>query len=81
MGDARAARLLEIIKRLAGEHDLDRLLERITESAVDLSGAERGYVLLVDKQGQLEKRTVQVAKAEDARPARGVSAARSRKRC
>jgi serine/threonine-protein kinase PknK len=68
MGDARAARLLDIIKRLAGEHDLDRLLERITESAVDLSGAERGYVLLVDKQGQLEKRTVQVAKAEEHDP-------------
>jgi transcriptional regulator with GAF, ATPase, and Fis domain/tRNA A-37 threonylcarbamoyl transferase component Bud32 len=68
MGDARAARLLDIIKRLASEHDLDRLLERITESAVDLSGAERGYVLLVDKSGQLEKRTEQVKKAEDLDP-------------
>ena len=68
MGDPRAGRLLDIIKRLAGEHDLDRLLERITESAVDLSGAERGYVLLVDKRGQLEKRTVQVAKAEEHDP-------------
>ncbi|MGD8858412.1 MAG: sigma 54-interacting transcriptional regulator [Myxococcales bacterium] len=62
IGDPRAERLLEIMKRLAGEHDLDRLLERITESAVDLSGAERGFVLLTDRQGQLEKRTVQVAK-------------------
>src|SRR5262249_20748099 len=48
IGDARAGRLLELIKRLASEHEIDRLLERITESAVDLSGAERGYVLLVD---------------------------------
>ncbi|HKU37742.1 MAG TPA: sigma 54-interacting transcriptional regulator, partial [Polyangiales bacterium] len=47
-------RLFQIIKRLAREHDLDRLLERIVESAVDLSGAERGSVLLVDAAGQLE---------------------------
>jgi serine/threonine-protein kinase PknK len=52
-----AHRLFEIIKRLAGEHDLDRLLERITESAVELSGAERGLVLLVGSGGQLETRT------------------------
>jgi transcriptional regulator with GAF, ATPase, and Fis domain/predicted Ser/Thr protein kinase len=68
MGDARAERLLDIIKRLAGEHDLDRLLQRITESAVDLSGAERGYVLLVDKNGQLEKRVVETAKSEPPDP-------------
>jgi serine/threonine-protein kinase PknK len=45
--DRRFERLLEIIKRLAREHDLDRLLERITDAAVELSGAERGFVLLV----------------------------------
>ncbi|MDH5674719.1 MAG: sigma 54-interacting transcriptional regulator [Myxococcales bacterium] len=68
VGDPRAERLLEIIKRLASEHDLDRLLERITESAVDLSGAERGLVLLVDESGQLERRTVQVASDAQADP-------------
>jgi len=68
LADPRAERLLEIIKRLASEHDLDRLLERITESAVDLSGAERGFVLLVDARGQLEKRTVQVARAAEPDP-------------
>ncbi|MBN1655679.1 MAG: sigma 54-interacting transcriptional regulator [Deltaproteobacteria bacterium] len=56
--DAKNERLLEIIKRLASEHDLDRLLERITESAVELSRAERGFVLLVDESGKLETRTV-----------------------
>ncbi|HEY2732676.1 MAG TPA: GAF domain-containing protein, partial [Polyangiales bacterium] len=50
---AERERLLEILKRLAREHDLDRLLDRITESAVELSGAERGSVLLVDDDGQL----------------------------
>jgi len=68
LADPRAERLLEIIKRLASEHELDRLLERITESAVDLSGAERGFVLLVDANGQLEKRTVQVARAAEPDP-------------
>jgi transcriptional regulator with GAF, ATPase, and Fis domain/tetratricopeptide (TPR) repeat protein/predicted Ser/Thr protein kinase len=56
--DRRFERLLEIIKRLAREHDLDRLLERITDSAVELSGAERGFVLLVDEKGQLAAHTV-----------------------
>jgi transcriptional regulator with GAF, ATPase, and Fis domain/tRNA A-37 threonylcarbamoyl transferase component Bud32 len=68
IGDPRAERLLDIIKRLASEQDLDRLLQRITESAVDLSGAERGYVLLVDKRGQLEKRVMEVAKSEPPDP-------------
>ena len=64
MGDPRAERLLEIIKRLAGEHDLERLLDRITESAVDLSGAERGYVLLVDARGQLAPRTMRASRSQ-----------------
>jgi transcriptional regulator with GAF, ATPase, and Fis domain/tetratricopeptide (TPR) repeat protein/predicted Ser/Thr protein kinase len=50
---AERERLFQIIKRLASEHDLDRLLERIIESAVDLSAAERGSVLLVDAAGHL----------------------------
>ena len=52
--DPLAERLLEILKRLASEHDRDRLLERITDSAVELSGAERGIVLLVTESGGLE---------------------------
>ena len=56
--DARALRLLDITKRLASERDLDRLLERITDAAVELSGAERGFVLLPDSEGQLEPRLV-----------------------
>jgi len=59
--DARWTRMLEITKRLASEHDLDKLLERITDSAVDLSGAERGFVLLVEPDGSLAARTVKDA--------------------
>lgn len=57
--DGRIARLLEILKRLASEHDLDRLLERITDCAIELSGAERGFVLLAEgEDGDLRPRTV-----------------------
>jgi serine/threonine-protein kinase PknK len=58
LDDPRFTRLLELIKRLARERDLPRLLERITDAAVDLSGAERGFVLLVDASGQLAPHTV-----------------------
>ncbi len=63
--DGRLARLLEILKRLASEHDLDRLLERITDCAIELSGAERGFVLLAE-QGALLPRTVRdIASPDD----------------
>ncbi|MFO0682292.1 MAG: sigma-54-dependent Fis family transcriptional regulator [Sandaracinus sp.] len=61
----RWARLLEITKRLATERDLSRLLARINESAVDLSGAERGFVLLVGEDGKLEAHAVRDAAHPD----------------
>jgi transcriptional regulator with GAF, ATPase, and Fis domain len=65
MHGGRWARLLEITKRLASERDLSRLLARINESAVDLSGAERGFVLLVGADGKLEARAVRDAASPD----------------
>ncbi|MBX3250838.1 MAG: sigma-54-dependent Fis family transcriptional regulator [Myxococcales bacterium] len=59
--DERILRLFDLTKRLAREHDLDRLLERITDAAVDLTGAERGFVLLPDAEGSLEPRLVRAA--------------------
>jgi transcriptional regulator with GAF, ATPase, and Fis domain len=64
----RFGRLLELIKRLARERDLDRLLERITDAAVDLSGAERGFVLLVDGTGQLAPHTVRASGGAETDP-------------
>ncbi len=61
----RWARLLEITKRLASERDLSRLLARINESAVDLSGAERGFVLLVGADGKLEPHAIRDAASPD----------------
>jgi transcriptional regulator with GAF, ATPase, and Fis domain len=53
--------LLDTLRPLATERDRERLLERITDGAVALSGAERGFVLLVDDAGQLEPATVRGA--------------------
>ncbi|NUN52417.1 MAG: sigma-54-dependent Fis family transcriptional regulator, partial [Planctomycetaceae bacterium] len=41
-------RLLEINKRLAGETDLPRLLEVIMDSVIELTGAQRGFLILVE---------------------------------
>ncbi len=41
-------RLLEINKRLAGETDLPRLLEAIMDAAIELTGAQRGFLILVE---------------------------------
>lgn len=45
----RFARILEINRELAGQYDLDRLLERVTDHAIVLLQAERGLVLLRDE--------------------------------
>ncbi len=54
----RYERLLDVLARLASEQDAERLLERIVDSAVQLTGAERGLLLLVDEGGELSARTV-----------------------
>jgi transcriptional regulator with GAF, ATPase, and Fis domain len=51
----RLARVLEITRELARERgDLPRLLECVTDHAVALLGAERGFVLLEGPRGELE---------------------------
>ncbi len=42
-------RVLEFNKQLSAEHDLDRLLKGILDAAVELTGAERGLVLLAEE--------------------------------
>jgi transcriptional regulator with GAF, ATPase, and Fis domain/exonuclease VII small subunit len=66
--DPRLVRLLEILKRLARERDRERVLERITDAAVELSGAERGFVLLVDDKGQLEPHMVREGRGTEQDP-------------
>ena len=56
--DASLSPLLHNLRLLTAERDLDRLLGAITDGAVSLSGAERGFVLLSDAQGALEPATI-----------------------
>jgi serine/threonine-protein kinase PknK len=42
----RLARVLEINSQIAGTYDLKRLLERVTDHAIALLAAERGFVIL-----------------------------------
>ena len=58
------APLLSNLRRLASERDLPKLLSLITDGAVALSGAERGFVLLVDEQGALEAKTIRSAQSQ-----------------
>jgi transcriptional regulator with GAF, ATPase, and Fis domain len=58
------APLLASLRRLASERDLMKLLSAITDGAVTLSGAERGFVLLVDESGSLEAKTIRGAQSE-----------------
>ncbi|WP_437689896.1 sigma 54-interacting transcriptional regulator [Sorangium sp. So ce176] len=45
-GEDRLARVLEINRAIAGEHDLTRLLAKVTDHAIALLQAERGFVIL-----------------------------------
>ncbi|HLV20388.1 MAG TPA: sigma 54-interacting transcriptional regulator, partial [Polyangiaceae bacterium] len=55
--EQRLARILEVNSQLVGELDLVRLTARITDFAVELSRAERGYVLLTEPDGSLSVHT------------------------
>ncbi len=54
--DERLVLLLEMTRRLGEEHTLERVLEQAVRSAVELTNAERGAVLLLGAQGALEVR-------------------------
>ncbi|HEX7663943.1 MAG TPA: sigma-54-dependent Fis family transcriptional regulator, partial [Polyangiaceae bacterium] len=49
----RLVRIFEITRELASERDLDRLLTRVTDHAIALTGAERGFVVLTSANGRL----------------------------
>ncbi len=65
--------LLRSLRRLTRERDLEKLLALITDGAVAISGAERGFVLLVDERGALEPKTIRGAQAELGEPAAAFS--------
>ncbi len=47
----RLAMLVEVNRELAGEYDLDRVLDLVTDRAIALADAERGFVLLKSRSG------------------------------
>ncbi len=57
LAEDRLARILEINRDLATEQDLRRLLSRVTEHAIAIVGAERGFVVLANEKGDLETRS------------------------
>jgi serine/threonine-protein kinase PknK len=61
----RLARVLEVTRELATEHDVPRLLQRVTDHAVALLGAERGFVVLVGEAGELEAQTARTRSGGD----------------
>ena len=63
--DDRLARIFEITRELARERDLGRLLERVTDHAVALLGAERGLIVLVDERGAVTAFTARGPKGEE----------------
>ena len=62
----RLARIFEITRDLAREHDLGRLLSRVTDHAVGLLGAERGLIVLVGDDGAMVAHTSRDSKGEEA---------------
>jgi len=64
-GEDRLTRILEITRELASEQDMERLLQRVTDHAVALLGAERGFVVLVGDTGQLEAHTARTRAGGD----------------
>ncbi|MBK6692074.1 MAG: sigma 54-interacting transcriptional regulator [Myxococcales bacterium] len=57
LAEDRLARILEVNRELAGELDVRRLLSRVTEHAIAIVGAERGFVVLANERGDLETRS------------------------
>ena len=60
----RLARIFEITRELATEHDITRLLSRVTDHAIALLGAERGFVVLAKEDGELEAHAARDRKGE-----------------
>lgn len=71
--EERLARLLEINRAIAGELDLARLLDKVTEHAIALLGAERGFVILRSGYAQHDASPLQAPALSDAAPPSALS--------
>ncbi len=64
--EQRLARILEVNSDLVGELDLEKLTARVTDHAVDLARAERGFVLLSQPDGSLTVHTSRTRRGDEA---------------
>jgi serine/threonine-protein kinase PknK len=70
LGQARSSEdrlslIFEITRELASEHDLSRLLIKVTDYAIAMLGAERGFVVLLNEQGELAAQAARGRKGDD----------------
>ena len=65
--DQRLAKILEINAELASDLDLDRLTERVIDTAIRLSGAELGLVILRESDGRLRVLSTRATLPDDSR--------------
>ncbi len=61
----KLARVLEITREIATEHDLGRLLAKVTDHAIALLGGERGFLLLMTPDGELSTQAARDRKGDD----------------
>ena len=57
--------LLESVEALYGTHELDTLMRLAVDRAIEVTGAERGLLLVENEQGELETEIARAANAED----------------
>ncbi|MFO0664503.1 MAG: sigma 54-interacting transcriptional regulator [Polyangiaceae bacterium] len=62
--DERLAKIFEITRDLAREHDLSRLLGLVTDHAMTLVGAERGFIVLIASDGSFETQSARGVTSE-----------------
>jgi serine/threonine-protein kinase PknK len=61
----RLALIFEITRELASEHDLGRLLVKVTDYAIAMLGAERGFVVLLNERGELSAQAARGRKGDE----------------
>ncbi|HIN84955.1 MAG TPA: sigma-54-dependent Fis family transcriptional regulator, partial [Myxococcales bacterium] len=64
-GHDQLLRIMEINRRLATERDLQRLLDFILDSAIALTGAERGFVILTNSENNDGDTNLEVSAARN----------------
>lgn len=57
--------LLEIGRQVLAEKDIDRILDKAMDGAIELTGAERGIIILFDYDGKIQFQTARNLKRED----------------